>query len=292
MSQIAPIKIHKVNNGIAQIQDDLVAIEEPLEIRLGWGELDLRQQKSLAVTMRTPENDFDLALGFLFTEGIIRSFSDVLSIKYCIAPHPPEGGVVTLKSSPSGEWGAKAVRVELNPNIFVNLKTIERNFYMTSSCGVCGKASIEAIEELTCNLPKSLKILTISKDFIYQLPNLLKNHQKSFTYTGGLHAAALFNQNGDLILLREDIGRHNALDKLIGAGLQQNLNFDDKILLMSSRASFELIQKAVVAQIPIMACIGAASSLAIETAKQFDLTLIGFLREKQFNIYCGEEKIV
>jgi FdhD protein len=275
MPQITPTKIQKIKEGVSANYDDLVAVEEPLEIRLGFGELDFRQQKSISVTMRTPTNDFDLALGFLFTENIIKSYSEILSIKYC--------------RDTKKQTFENIIRVELKPDVIVNLK--ERNFYMTSSCGVCGKASIESIEAMTCDLPNLIQNFTISPDFLYKLPDLLTNHQKSFAITGGLHAAAIFNQDSELILLREDIGRHNALDKVIGAALQQNLLLNDKILLMSSRASFELIQKAVMAQISIIACIGAASSLAIETAERFEITLIGFLREKQFNVYSGFDRV-
>ena len=281
MYSISPIKLLKFTaNKPIQELDDLVAVEEPLEIRLGYGELDNRQQKTISVTMRTPTDDFDLALGFLYTEGIIMSYKQVLSIKYCV----DIGKQVTQN----------IVRVELQPEVIVNLALLQRNFYMTSSCGVCGKASIEAIEVMICEKPQTqvVDMLQITPKLIYQLSKALADAQKAFTYTGGLHAAALFDKTGKIILIREDVGRHNALDKVIGNALTQDLPMNDKILLMSSRASFELIQKTIMANIPIIVTIGAPSSLAVQTAERFGVTLLGFLREDRFNVYSGAEKIV
>jgi FdhD protein len=278
MHAISPVNITKFISNEFSAHSDLVVVEEPLEIRLGYGEMDARQQKSVSVTMRSPTHDFDLALGFLYSEGIIKSYNQILSIKYCV-----DAGKQATEN---------IVRVELKPDVIINAQSLQRNFYATSSCGVCGKASIEAIDQLICELPQQ-KLETqpfqINPDLLLQLPHTLSQHQKTFEYTGGLHAAALFDLEGNLMLLREDIGRHNALDKIIGNALTQDLlPLQNKILLMSSRASFELIQKAAMARIPVVATIGAPSSLAVQMAKQFGITLIGFLRGEQFNVYAGE----
>lgn len=261
--------------GIEEIAD-LVVIEEPLEIRLGFGEEDTRLQKSISITMRTPTgHDFELALGFLFTEGIIISFDDILSIHYC--------------TDAGRQAEQNIVRIELKPHIEVNLLSLERHFYATSSCGICGKASIEAIGQKCPILTKTY--FNVSAEFIKTLPKILEKNQIFFQHTGGLHAATILNNEGT-IYLREDIGRHNAFDKVIGAALQQNLlPLSDVVLIMSSRASFELIQKAAMAGIPIMACVGPPSSLAIETAQVLGITLIGFLREESFNVYTHTDRI-
>ncbi|RFS15151.1 formate dehydrogenase accessory sulfurtransferase FdhD [Emticicia sp. C21] len=261
---------------------DLVVVEEPLEIRVGYGAEDKRQQKSVYVTMRTPTgHDFELALGFLFTEGIIKHFSQIISIHYC--------------TDNQQQIQENIIRIELDPTVKLDFQKLERYSYTTSSCGICGKASIEAIQIL-CPVP-TVSSLKVSSDFIYQLPNIVEERQVFFKHTGGSHVAALIKlkdpNKGDLLLLREDIGRHNALDKVIGAALQKNLfPLSDTLLFMSSRASFELIQKAVMAGISIMVCVGAPSSLAIETAQTFGMTLIGFSREHSFNIYSGSAKVM
>ena len=282
MHPISPVNILKVTLDDSIEQSDLVVVEEPLEIRLGYGSMENRQQRSVSVTMRTPTHDFELALGFLYSEGIITSYNQILSIKYCA-----DAGKQATQN---------IVRVEMKPEVIFNAQSLQRNFYATSSCGICGKASIEAIDSMICDLPKQKLeqyALKISKDYIINLPKRLTQRQKVFEYTGGLHAAALFDELGKIILLREDIGRHNALDKLIGNALTQDLlPLNNKVLLMSSRASFELIQKVVMANISIIATIGAPSSLAIQTAEQFGVTLIGFLRNESFNIYSGKERIL
>jgi FdhD protein len=281
MYPISSVKLLKItNNSLVQELDDLVATEEPLEIRLGFGDPQNRQQKSVSVTMRTPTHDFDLALGFLFSEGIIQSYEQVLSMKYCV-----DAGKQATEN---------IVRVELKPDVEVDIKLFQRNFYMTSCCGVCGKASIEAIEAMTCGVDKvqNTEKWQITPALIQQLLNEMSTAQRAFTYTGGLHAAALFDKLGKILLIREDVGRHNALDKVIGNALTQNLPLHDKIILMSSRASFELIQKVIMANIPIIATIGAPSSLAVETAKRFGVTLLGFIKEDRFNVYSGAERIL
>lgn len=281
INSIKPDTIIKFKGNIPVEQSDLVVVEEPLEIRLGYGAANNRQQKSISVTMRTPTgHDFELAMGFLFTENIISHFDQILSIHYCTdnKQHQQEN----------------IIRVELHPSVQLDFHKLERFSYTTSSCGICGKASIEAIQH-QCSTP-IVSSLTISFPFIYQLPNIVEEKQVFFKHTGGSHVAALVEiknaDNGALFLLREDIGRHNALDKVIGAAFQQNmLPLANTLLFMSSRASFELIQKAVMASISIIVCVGAPSSLAIETARSFGITLIGFSRENSFNVYCGSQRV-
>jgi FdhD protein len=273
---VAAVRIKKIDSGSVYPADDLLAVEEPLEIRLGFGKSNERKQKSISVTMRTPGNDFELALGFLFTEGIIKSQKDVLQIRYC---HEEENR-------------ENIVRVELREDVDVHLEKLQRNFYTSSSCGVCGKASIEAVKTI-CSRQSTIDNLKIDPEFIYSLPRILYEQQRVFKHTGGLHASALFDLEGELIFIREDVGRHNALDKIIGAALAKNLMpIDQYVLLLSGRASFELIQKSAMAGIKFIAAVGAPSSLAVEIANEFDMTLIGFLRDERFNIYSGEKRMV
>lgn len=275
---VSAVHITKVNNSTFVLADDLLAVEEPLEIRLGFGELDLREQKRVAVTMRTPGNDFELALGFLYTEGIIQNPNDIYKIQYC----------TELNSIENKE---NIVRVELNPAVNLDWSKLQRNFYTTSSCGVCGKESIEAIRT-TCNIPKHQPQLTINPSVIVALPDKLRARQSVFEHTGGIHACALFDVDGNLHLVREDVGRHNALDKLIGAGLKMGDRFlSSGVLLLSGRASFELLQKAAMANIQVVCAVGAPSSLAVQTAQEFGITLIGFLRDNRFNIYTHTKRI-
>ncbi len=255
---------------------DAITIEEPLEIRLGFGPKKNREQKSISVTMRTPGQDDELAIGFLTTEAIIDSFSDVVSVKYC-----PD-----IKA----EEKNNVIRVELSPHVIIDWKKLDRHFYTTSSCGVCGKSSIEAVTN-NCNtrIPATC---VIPAKILLGLPNKLREAQTAFKYSGGIHGVALFDVNGRLLQVREDVGRHNALDKLIGKSvLSEQLPLTNSILLLSGRISFELVQKAVVAGIPIIAAIGAPSSLAIELAQQMNITLVGFLKNDTFNIYCGQKRI-
>lgn len=251
---------------------DQLAIEEPLEIQLSCISGEKRIKRSLSVTMRTPGNDEELAVGFLFTEGVIRNFTEVQSVS-------------------SGLIDANQVLVTLGDDVVPNLNTSERNFYTTSSCGVCGKSSIDAIKTVSIFGNLHDQIL-IPSDIIFSLSGKLHNRQNIFETTGGLHASAIFTIDGDFVLLREDVGRHNALDKLIGyAFLTKQLPLQDKILLLSGRASFELIQKAAMAGIRIVAAIGAPSSLAVELAQESGITLIGFSKNDRFNIYTGAERI-
>lgn len=250
----------------------MLAAEEPLEIRLGFGEGASRTMKSIAVTMRTPGHDAELAIGFLYTEGVIRDGVDVDSVR---EGRDDTGNVV---------W------VELSPNVQVNLGALQRNFYTTSSCGICGKASMLALRSV-CP-PRRAGTLKVSAEMLYGLPGRLREAQEVFEQTGGLHAAGLFDGAGRLEMMREDVGRHNAVDKLLGAMLiEDRLPLREYVLLLSGRASFELLQKALMGGISIVASVGAPSSLAVEVAKEFDIPLIGFLREKHFNIYHRAEAI-
>ncbi|MGI4728918.1 MAG: formate dehydrogenase accessory sulfurtransferase FdhD [Janthinobacterium lividum] len=273
-ASVTPLAIIKVDENHCINMDDFLAAEEPLEIRLGYGSTQNRVQKSISVTMRTPGNDFELAIGFLFTEGIIENIGQVASIKHCNGLHE------------------NVVRVELIDDLELDMSKLERNFYTTSSCGVCGKSSIDAVKTV-CRLPETVSDdLRFSSEVIYKLPDLLRQKQNIFEHTGGLHGCALFDSAGKLLLAREDVGRHNALDKLIGATLQQGFfPLDQYLLLLSGRASFELIQKAYMAGIKIVAAVGAPSSLAVQMATDAGITLIGFLRGEKFNIYCGEQRV-
>ncbi len=273
-TSITPLTIIKVEENTVVKTADFLAAEEPLEIRLGYGSAQNRVQKSISVTMRTPGNDFELAVGFLFTEGIIENIGQVASIKHCNGLHE------------------NVVRVELIDDLELDMSKLERNFYTTSSCGVCGKSSIDAVKTV-CRLPEIFSDeLQFSSEIIYRLPDLLRQQQAIFNNTGGLHGCALFDNSGNLLLAREDVGRHNALDKLIGATLQQGLfPLNQYLLLLSGRASFELIQKAYMAGIKIVAAVGAPSSLAVQMATDTGITLIGFLRGEKFNIYAGEQRI-
>lgn len=251
---------------------DVVAIEEPLEIRLQWMDNDVLTTKKIAVTMRTPGNDAELALGFLFTEGIISS------------THITDRVVATDNN---------VVTVILQKDYTPQLATAERNFYTTSSCGVCGKASIDAVFTWNGKDEYPYDQLKVTAETVYQLPVALSREQSVFALTGGIHACALFNATGRLLLMREDVGRHNAMDKLVGKAAQEPaLDVSTCILLLSGRASFELLQKAAVAGIKIVVAVGAPSSLAIQMAEEWNITLIGFLRGERFNIYSGTQRVV
>ena len=275
---VRAVEIVKFKAGERTEEDDLLAVEEPLEIRLKFGAGANRAEKRLAVTMRTVGHDFELATGFLFTEGLIQKASDIENIRYCEEPTSPEevNNVVIVNLTES---------VEFDP------KKLERHFYTTSSCGVCGKTSIDAVENVHCEIltdpnPK------VSADYLLKLGEVLRNQQDVFKHTGGIHAAALFDESGKLLLTREDIGRHNAVDKLIGAMLHQSdFPLSDKVMWVSGRAGFELVQKAVSAGIPVMAAVGAPSSLAVDLARRYNLTLVGFLRDGRFNVYSGTERL-
>ena len=260
------------------IEQDALAVEEPLEIRLGFIENGKPAHKSVSVTMRTPGDDFELAAGFLFTEGVVESGAQINKIKHCGIP-AKNGGL------------RNTVRVDLRADAKIDFKRLERHFYTSSSCGVCGKTSIEALATGVCQL-KETTTTVFAAEIVHRLPDVLRASQSVFQQTGGLHAAALFNQTGEMEILREDVGRHNAVDKLIGARfLAGKIPLSDKLLMVSGRAGFELVQKALMAGIPIMAAVGAPSSLAVELAREYGMTLLGFVRENRFNIYTGAQRI-
>lgn len=257
-------------SGETSLENDRLAVEEPLEIRVSFRRRSSLVQKSVSITMRTPGDDRELAVGFLFTEGII---------------HEP-GWIESVEEQK--ERGA-SVLVRLNHE--VDLGRLERHFYTTSSCGVCGKTSLDALginREIV--LPAGKPVLTARS--ILRLPELVRGRQTIFDYTGGLHAAAFFDVNGALLTVREDVGRHNAVDKLIGAEvLSGQLRFEELLLFVSGRAGFELVQKAVMAGVPVMAAVGAPSSLAVQLARKYGLTLVGFLRDARFNLYSAPWRI-
>lgn len=257
---IQHITIQKSKDGQLKSVVDMVAIEAPLEIQI---QKSGEHPNSVSVTMRTPGDDEELALGFLFTEGILNNYQQVKAVSYL---------------------GENIVKVHVFEDFELNLNKTERNFYTTSSCGVCGKASIEAIHtksQFAINKPKK-----IADEVIFSLKEKLGNQQSLFSATGGIHAAALFSISGELLELQEDVGRHNALDKLIGDSLKKgNLPLSNSILLLSGRASFELIQKATMAGIANIVAVGAPSSLAVELAKENGQQLIGFLKESSYNLY-------
>lgn len=270
--------INRVQDGVLQTpQEDLLAKEEPLEIRLIYGPPSARKSMALSVTMRTPGQDFDLVRGFLWTEGIIHKREDLLTLRY--------GGVSLAEESQEN-----VVLAELATSAHFEPQQVERHFYTSSSCGVCGKASLDLVR-----LQSRFSILPerpiISTEVLQKLPDLLQREQRLFAQTGGIHAAALFSPQGKLIGYREDVGRHNAMDKIVGMAWQSDwLPLRDHICLWSGRASFELCQKAFMAGIGVVAAIGAPSSLAVEFAEEYGMTLVGFLRTGGMNVYTGVER--
>ena len=263
----------KHDAGLAASAHDVLAVEEPLEIRVQTESPEQRVvDKTVSVTMRTPGHDTELAAGFLFTEGIIRERAEIAHIGQC-------------------SLNGNVVRARLTPGATVDLGRLERHFYTTSSCGVCGKTSIEALRT-TSHYALQRGVPLIDESLVHRLPAALRNAQAVFDATGGLHASALFDTAGTLRRLREDVGRHNALDKVIGAELLAGqLPAHDRILVVSGRASFELVQKAVMAGIPLLVAIGAPSSLAVQVAEQTGMTLVGFARDGRFNVYSGSDRI-
>lgn len=268
---IKQVKIKRISQTESEIIEDSVAIEEPLEIQLQYGKVNQTMNTPVSVTMRTPGNDQELALGFLFTEGILKNISQVESVA-------------------QNNSDLNKVLIKLKPDIHPELKKLERNFYTSSSCGVCGKSSIEAVSIVSERLPNDT--ILIKAEIIKQLAHSIRNEQAVFRSTGGIHASALFDLKGNFLFLREDVGRHNALDKLIGYGLiNELLPLSEHLLVLSGRASFELLQKAAIAGIKIVVAIGAPSSLAVQLAHDFNITLIGFVKAERFNIYSGEQRI-
>ncbi len=268
---LAAVRVCRISAAGSTVQPDVLAVEEPLEVRLGCDVDGRRVRTAVSITMRTPGHDRELAAGFLFTEGILVAREQVASIRACGA-----GNVAC---------------VELRPGVAVDLPRLERHFYTSSSCGVCGKASLEAVRTSARHrLPDGQPV--VEAGVIQRLPAALRSAQTVFDRTGGLHAAALFDPAGNLLCLRDDVGRHTALDKLMGAQfLAGRTPLFESVLLVSGRTSFELVQKAVVVGIPILAAVGAPSSLAVSLARDHGLTVLGFVRQDRFNIYTGGERI-
>ena len=278
LESVRRIEMMRVAGGERRRTADALAVEGPLEIRLDFHRDGAPVRTTLAVTMRTPGQDVELAAGFLFTEGIIRDRRDIARIGCC---------------GPGGGRGPdNRLRVELAPTVAIDLSRFERRSYTTSSCGACGKTSLEALRATRpWGLPHESR--TVSAELLRSLPAALRAAQSTFDATGGLHASALFDRDGRLVIVREDVGRHNALDKVIGAQLLRGaLPSHEQILIVSGRVSFELVEKALMAGIPILGAIGAPSSLAVDTAREAGMTLVGFLSAERFNVYCGVERIL
>ncbi len=261
--------------GHMERKSDEVVAEEPMEVRVIVEEKG-QMRHSIAVTMRTPGHDFELAAGFLFSEGIVADHTAIRDIQYCSStPDPARNNVVN---------------VFLSPGTAFDPQKFSRNVYTTSSCGICGKASLEMLR-VACPVPP-VGTFNLSPGYFLELPKKLRKAQTLFSRTGGLHASALFDAKGELLLAREDVGRHNALDKVVGALLcEGRLPASDTVLLVSGRVSYELVQKALMGGIPALAAVGAPSSLAIDMAREFNMALIGFLRDGRFNVYSGAQRM-
>lgn len=275
---VTATQILRITQDLPLADQDLLVTEEPLEIRLGYGPAHDRKQQRIAVTMRTPGHDLELTLGFLLTEGIIQQPNQLAFLEHCTQVNSPE------------ELG-NIVKAELRADLPFDPAQFQRNFYASSSCGVCGKASIETLHAQGCApIPPSYYQWPASS--IHTLSDQTRQQQTVFKHTGGIHAATLFSPDGRPIITREDIGRHNALDKVIGAHLaSSNPDLQDHLLFLSGRAGFELLQKAAMAGIPLVAAVGAPSSLAVQLATQYQITLLGFVRDHRFNIYTHPERI-
>ena len=267
-------RVRVVQGGKMRVRPDTLATEEPMEIRLLTG----GGRQTVAVTMRTPGADFELAAGFLYGEGIVKSSDDIAKISYCV------------DSDLDAAQQYNIVNVELRGGREFDLRPLERHFYTTSACGVCGKASLEQLELRGCSV--MLAGPEVPVETINALPEKLREAQGLFDATGGLHAAALFDDKGELLALREDVGRHNATDKLVGwALLEGRLPLSDHVVMVSGRSSFEILQKCLAAGVPFVCAISAPSSLAVDVAREFGMTLIGFLRGGRFNVYAGSDRI-
>lgn len=269
------VEAHTLTPAGRQRRKERLAVEEPMGIRIVAERAGKPERFSVAVTMRTPGDDRELALGFLFSEGVLTDYESVARVRECEAPLADPGSVV---------------EVYLRPGLDFDAERFRRNVYTSSSCGICGRAAIDQVRML-CDPVKSPGF-TITKEILWSLPDLLRQRQAIFDDTGGLHAAGLFDATGGLVALREDVGRHNAVDKVVGHLLAAgDLPAADRVLMVSGRASFELVQKAALAGIPVLAAVGAPSSLAVELGEELGMTVIGFLRGERCNIYCGEERI-
>ncbi len=272
-------RVARYRDGARSSHRDVLVVEEPMEMRVSWAddEHGARQVEPLAVTMRTPGADFALTAGFLHGEGVVRSPDDLLELTYC--------------QGSGTEQEYNTVEARLRVGLPFDVERMRRNVYATSSCGVCGKASLDAVHATGCQpLPAGPEI---QGSLLPELPDLLRDRQAAFERTGGLHAAGLFGLTGDCLGVHEDVGRHNAVDKVLGeAFLRGELPRRRAVLVVSGRASFELVQKAVMAGIPAMVAVGAPSTLAVDLARRFGQTLVGFARDGGFNVYAGEERIV
>ncbi|MGW5973778.1 formate dehydrogenase accessory sulfurtransferase FdhD [Streptomyces sp. NPDC055186] len=278
-------KVVRIRDGVVSTRPDTLVTEEPMEIRLNG--------KPLAITMRTPGDDFALAVGFLVSEGVLATASDLRNVVYCAGA--TRGG--TSRSSGAESGGGSntynVVDVQTAPGVRIPDITLERNVYTTSSCGLCGKASLDAVRTTARHPIADSPPLRLTPELLAALPDRLRASQRVFDRTGGLHAAALFDEDGELLDVREDVGRHNAVDKLVGRALQHgDLPLSRTVLMVSGRASFELAQKAVMAGIPVLAAVSAPSSLAVDLAAETGLTLVGFLRGSSMNVYAGEDRVV
>jgi len=264
-------RIDKLSDGVVSSRGDALATEEPLEIRVDG--------RSLVITMRTPGDDFELAAGFLVSEGVVTRQKQVRGIRYCAGATADQANTYNI------------VDVQLDPDVELPEFTLERNFYATSSCGLCGKASLDAVRT-TATWTVHDDDISLDPDQLATYPDRLRSAQRVFDRTGGLHAAGLFTPEGELVYLREDVGRHNAVDKLVGrALLDDRLPLRHTVLLVSGRASFELVQKAAMAGIPAMAAVSAPSSLAVDLAEEAGMTLVGFLRGRSMNVYTGSHRV-
>jgi FdhD protein len=277
------LRVEKFDGKGHRNSEDPVAVEEPLEFRIRVGGLENRKTRSLAVTMRTPGNDFELGVGFLVSEGIVHTPDEIQAVSF----QPP---FLTSDSE------SNIVEIELDPTKQIELSKLQRHFYLTSSCGICGRASLDIIradgvEPFPDSGLKEWEPLRAS--LIRRIADQLQSKQPVFQLTGGLHGASLVSESGEWIAVREDVGRHNAVDKLIGSQfLQRNFPLTGNLLVLSGRASFELMQKALLARIPTVIAIGAPSTLAVELAREFRMTLVGFAGSERFNVYSGSERIL
>ncbi|MEZ0484984.1 formate dehydrogenase accessory sulfurtransferase FdhD [Fibrella aquatica] len=282
MSLVSPTTVYRFSDGTITETPDLLAVEEPLEIRLGYGPATDRQQRAIAVTMRTPGHDVELALGFLFTEGVISRREHVLSARHCSREEAEKGNVI---------------RVELQPDLLLDWAMLDRHGITASNCGVCGKTSIDAIRT-SCPAPVS-GTFHLDSATLMTLPDQLRTRQRAFAHTGGLHAAALVGPDGQLGAVREDIGRHNALDKLLGITFWNNSigveaerdTAVQQAVLVSGRIGFELVQKSWMAGIPMLIALGAPSSLAVDLAREAGITLVGFLKADRYTLYTYPERV-
>ena len=274
MSRTVELTIARYDGTQAHKSYDDVVTEEPLEMRLAAG----GTMRTLAVTMRTPGNDFELAAGFVRSEGLVREREEISALSFCIDP------------AVDPEQRYNIVNIELSAPVLPDLVRFERHFTMNSSCGVCGRANLEALAELGIDPVHDDLRMPIAR--IYELPERMRAAQRIFASTGGLHAAALFDADGEIVALREDVGRHNALDKLCGWAFLEGRSLAGHVLFVSGRASYEILQKAAVARVPVVCAVSAPSSLAVDLARAFNVTLAGFVRDEHANVYSAPERIV